>query len=205
MLIELVQGEGGVRPAGAEYVAGVARICRERGALLVVDEVQTGFGRTGRLWASQHYGITPDLMALAKSIAGGLPMGAVAIHGRFGALPQGSHGSTFGGSPLACAAARAALRELIERELPRQAAEKGAYLTERLRALKLPRVREVRGMGLLIGLELKERVQPFLLALMERGVLALPAGPNVLRLLPPLVIEYSQLDRAIAAIDEVLR
>jgi [amino-group carrier protein]-gamma-(L-lysyl/L-ornithyl)-L-glutamate aminotransferase len=205
VLIELVQGEGGVRPAGVEYVAGVARICRERGALLVVDEVQTGFGRTGRLWASEHYGITPDLLALAKSIAGGLPMGAVAIHGRFGALPQGSHGSTFGGSPLACAAARAALRELIERELPRQAAEKGAYLTERLRALKLPRVREVRGMGLLIGLELKERVQPFLLALMERGVLALPAGPNVLRLLPPLVIEYSQLDRAIAAIDEVLR
>ena len=205
VLIELVQGEGGVRPAGVEYVAGVARICRERGALLVVDEVQTGFGRTGRLWASDLYGVAPDLMALAKSIAGGLPMGAIAIHGRFGALPPASHGSTFGGSPLLCAAARAALRELIDRELPRQAAEKGAYITERLRALKLPRVREVRGPGLLIGLELKERVQSFLLALMERGVLALPAGPNVLRLLPPLVIEYDQLDRVVAAIDQVLR
>jgi acetylornithine/LysW-gamma-L-lysine aminotransferase len=132
-------------------------------------------------------------------------MGAVAIHGRFGALPQASHGSTFGGGPLACAAARAALRELIERDLPRQAAEKGAYLLERLRALKLARVREVRGLGLLIGLELKERVQPFLAALMERGVLALPAGPNVLRLLPPLVIEYDQLDHVVAAIAEVLR
>jgi acetylornithine/LysW-gamma-L-lysine aminotransferase len=204
VLIELVQGEGGVRPASPEYAAGVARICRERGALLVVDEVQTGFGRTGRMWASQHYGVTPDLIALAKSIAGGLPMGAVAIHSRFGPLPQGSHGSTFGGGPLVCAAARAALRELIDRNLPGQAAAKGEYLIEKLRALKLSRVREVRGAGLLIGLELKERVQPFLAALMERGVLALPAGPNVLRLLPPLVIEYDQLDRVIMAIGEVL-
>jgi LysW-gamma-L-lysine/LysW-L-ornithine aminotransferase len=204
VLLELVQGEGGVRPASPEYIAGAARICRERGALLIVDEVQTGFGRTGRLWGCEHYGITPDVLALAKSIAGGLPMGAVAIHGRFGALPQGSHGSTFGGGPLVCAAARAALRELTERDLPRQAAEKGAYLLERLRALKLARVREIRGLGLLVGLELKERVQPFLAALMERGILALPAGPNVLRLLPPLVIEYDQIDRVVEAIGEVL-
>jgi acetylornithine/LysW-gamma-L-lysine aminotransferase len=204
VLIELVQGEGGVRPASPEYAAGAARICRERGALLLVDEVQTGFGRTGRMWASQRYGVAPDLIALAKSIAGGLPMGAVAIHTRFGPLPQGSHGSTFGGGPLACAAARAALRELIERDLPGQAAAKGEYLLEKLRALKLPRMREVRGLGLLIGLELKERVQPFLGALMERGVLALPAGPNVLRLLPPLVIEYEQLNRVVIAIGEVL-
>ncbi len=204
VLIELVQGEGGVRPASPDYIAGVAQICRERGALLVVDEVQTGFGRTGRMWASQCYGVMPDLIALAKSIAGGLPMGAVAIHARFGLLPQGSHGSTFGGGPLVCAAARAALRELIDRDLPGQAAAKGEYVLEKLRALKLPRVREVRGLGLLIGLELKERVQPFLGALMERGVLALPAGPNVLRLLPPLVIEYEQLDRVIVAIGEVL-
>jgi len=204
VLLELVQGEGGERPAGAEYVAGVAQICHERGALLLVDEVQTGFGRTGRMWASQRYGVAPDLIALAKSIAGGLPMGAVAIHARFGPLPQGSHGSTFGGGPLVCAAGRAALRELVGRDLPGQAAAKGEYVLDRLRALKLPRVREVRGLGLLVGLELKERVQPFLGALMERGVLALPAGPNVLRLLPPLVIEYEQLDKVIVAIGEVL-
>jgi acetylornithine/LysW-gamma-L-lysine aminotransferase len=185
-------------------MAGVARLCRERGALLVIDEVQTGFGRVGRLWACERYGVEPDLLALAKSIAGGLPMGAVAIHGRFGALPQGSHGSTFGGGPLVCAAARAALRELCEHDLPRQADEKGIYLQERLRALKLARVREVRGLGLLIGIELKERVQPFLGALLDRGVLALPAGPNVLRLLPPLVIEYEQIDRVVEAIGEVL-
>jgi acetylornithine/LysW-gamma-L-lysine aminotransferase len=131
-------------------------------------------------------------------------MGAVAFHARFGPMPPASHGSTFGGGPLVCAAARAALRELTERDLPGQAAAKGAYVLEQLRALPLARVREVRGMGLLIGLELKERVQPFLTALMEHGVLALPAGPNVLRLLPPLVIEYEQLDRVIAAISTIL-
>jgi acetylornithine/LysW-gamma-L-lysine aminotransferase len=205
VLLELVQGEGGVRRAESEYVAAAARLARERGALLVIDEVQTGFGRTGRLWACEHFGITPDIMALAKSIAGGLPMGAIAINNRLGALTQGSHGSTFGGWPLACAAARAALRYILDNDLPRQAAEKGAYVTERLSALKLPRVREVRGLGLLVGLELKERVGPFIEPLMERGVLALVAGPNVLRLLPPLVIEYDQLDRVIKAIDEVLR
>lgn len=204
VLIELVQGEGGVRPASQEYAAGAAQICRERGALLVIDEIQTGFGRTGRLWACEHYGVTPDVMALSKSIAGGVPMGAVAFHERMGPLPQGSHGSTFGGNPLACAAASAALGYLLEQDLPRQAAEKGAYLVERVKGLQLSRVREVRGVGLLIGLELKERVQPFLLALMERGVLALPAGPNVLRLLPPLVISHKQLDQVIRAVGEVL-
>jgi acetylornithine/LysW-gamma-L-lysine aminotransferase len=204
VLIEPVQGEGGVRPASPGYLAGALEICRARGALLIVDEIQTGFGRTGSMFAVEQSGVVPDLIALAKSIAGGLPMGAVGIHERLGALPQGSHGTTFGGGPLACAAARAALRALVEEQLPRQAAEKGAYLIEKLRALELRRVREVRGAGLLVGIELKERVQPFLLALMEHGVLALPAGPNVLRLLPPLVITYEQLDRVIALVGEVL-
>jgi acetylornithine/LysW-gamma-L-lysine aminotransferase len=204
VLLEVVQGEGGVHPASQEYVAAAARICRERGTLLVLDEIQTGFGRTGLLWGHQHYGVTPDLIALSKSIAGGVPMGAVVIHERLGSLPPATHGSTFGGNPLACAVARAALRAIQEEELPRQAAEKGAYLTERLRALKLPKVREVRGLGLLVGLELKERVQPTLQALLERGVLALPAGPNVLRLLPPLVIGYDQLDQVVAAVGETL-
>jgi acetylornithine/LysW-gamma-L-lysine aminotransferase len=204
VLVEPVQGEGGVRPSGADYLAGALAICRERGAMLIVDEIQTGFGRTGRLFAIEHTGVVPDLLVLAKSIAGGLPMGAVAIHERHGSLPQGSHGSTFGGSPLLCAAARAALRAFHGEGLPRQAAEKGTYVMEKLRSLSLTRVREVRGQGLLVGLELKERVQPFLPALMEHGVLALPAGPNVLRLLPPLVITYEQLDRVVAAIGEAL-
>ncbi len=206
VLIELVQGEGGVRPADPAYVQGVAALCRERGALLLVDEVQTGFGRTGRLWACDHYGITPDIMAMAKSIAGGLPMGAIALHERFGTMQPATHGTTFGGNPLVCAVARAVLHELTDSDLLCQATLKGAYLLQRLHALDLPKVREIRGLGLIVGLELKERVQPYLVRLLEeQRVLALPAGPTVLRLLPPLVIEYAQLDRAVAAIEAVLR
>jgi acetylornithine/LysW-gamma-L-lysine aminotransferase len=205
VLLEPIQGEGGVRPASPGYLEEVRRLCDEHGALLLVDEVQTGFGRTGRLFAIEHSGVTPDMMALAKSIAGGLPMGAVTIHERHGALPAGSHGTTFGGNPLACAAARATLRALIDEELPRQAAEKGAWLLAQLQALDAPVVREVRGMGLLVGLELRQRVQPYLGALLERGVLALPAGPTVLRLLPPLVISYDDLETVVAAVAAVLR
>lgn len=204
VILEPVQGEGGVHPAAPGYLADVGRICCERGALLIIDEVQTGFGRTGALFAIEHHGVAPALLCLAKSIAGGLPMGAIAINATLGPLPPASHGTTFGGSPLVCAAARAALRAIRDEELPRQAAEKGAYIRERLAVLRLPRIRAVRGQGLLIGIELKERVQPFLVALMERGILALPAGPNVLRLLPPLVITYEQIDAVIAAIAGVL-
>jgi LysW-gamma-L-lysine/LysW-L-ornithine aminotransferase len=205
VLLEPVQGEGGVRPAPPGYLEAARRLCDERGALLLLDEVQTGFGRTGKLFAAEHTGVVPDILILAKSIAAGLPMGAVAIHERFGPLPGGTHGTTFGGNPLLCAAARAALRAYIDEDIPRQAAEKGAWLMERLRGLHLPAVREVRGQGLLIGLELKGRVQPVLQALMERGVLALPAGPTVLRLLPPLVIGYDDLETVIRAIDAELR
>jgi len=205
LLLEPVQGEGGVRPAPPGYLAAARRICDERGALLLIDEVQTGFGRTGRLFAIEHSGVQPDLLLLAKSIAAGLPMGAVAIHERHGPLPGGAHGSTFGGNPLLCAAATAALQAYQDEQLPRQAAEKGAWLVGRLRELRLPAVREVRGLGLLVGIELKARVQPTLQALLERGVLALPAGPNVLRLLPPLVISYDDLELVVAAIAETLR
>ena len=205
VLLEPVQGEGGVRPAPAGYLAAARQICDEHGALLLVDEIQTGFGRTGRLFAIEHEGVTPDLLLLAKSIAAGLPMGAVAIHERHGPLPGGAHGSTFGGNPLLCAAALAALHVYQAEGLPQQAAEKGAWLMGRLRELQLPAVREVRGLGLLVGLELKTRVQPTLQALLERGVIALPAGPTVLRLLPPLIITYTELEQVVAAIEAVLR
>lgn len=204
VLIEPVQGEGGVRPAPPGYLAGVAEICAANGSLVLVDEVQTGFGRTGKLFAIEHDGIVPDMLILAKSIAAGIPMGAVAIHERFGPLPPGSHGSTFGGNPLACAAARAALRVYREERIPEQAAVKGAWFMQALRELKLPTVREIRGLGLLVGLELKNRSQPAIAALIEHGVLALPAGPNVLRLLPPLVIQMEELEQVVRAIDAVL-
>lgn len=204
VLLEPVQGEGGVRPASPGYLAGARAICDAAGALLIIDEVQTGFGRTGRLFAVEHSAVTPDILLLAKSIAAGLPFGAVALHERHGALPPGSHGTTFGGGPLLCAVASAALREMQHHNLPQQAVEKGAWLVGQLRARRLAKVREVRGLGLLVGLELKERVQPFLGALLERGVLALPAGPTVLRLLPPLVITYKDLETVVARVSEVL-
>ncbi len=205
VLVEIVQGEGGVRPGSADYFQGLRRLCEERGALLIVDEVQTGFGRTGRWFACEHVGVTPDLMCLGKAMAGGVPMGAVAIAERVGTLPVGSHGSTFGGNPLACAAALAAL-DAYEREgLIERAAEAGATLLAALRALECPLVREVRGLGLMVGIELKVRVTPLLQALMGHGVLALPAGPMVLRLLPPLVITDAELDTLLGAIQVALR
>lgn len=207
VLIELVQGEGGVHPATREYISGLAEICHERGALLIVDEVQTGFGRSGRLFASSHYDLEPDILCLAKSLGGGLPMGAICLGRRVqdtGRITRGVHGSTFGGNPLACAAALATLDILEQEQLPERAAELGAYALERLRQIRSPLIREVRGLGLMLGIELSGKVQPYLEQLGERGILALPAGPRVLRLLPPLVISRTQLARALDTIEEIL-
>jgi len=205
VILEVVQGEGGVRPGSAEYLQGAERLCRERGALLIVDEVQTGFGRTGKMFAFQHVGVQPDLLCLAKGIAGGVPMGAIALGERVTGIHPGVHGSTFGGNPLACAAALASIQVLQEQDLPAQAAAKGEHLLAKLRGLDAPVIREIRGLGLMVGIELRTRAQSYLEALIGKGVLALPAGPTVLRLLPPLVIEISDLDLVVAAIGEVLR
>jgi acetylornithine/LysW-gamma-L-lysine aminotransferase len=204
VLLEIVQGEGGVRLGTAEFLLGAQRLCRERGALLLVDEVQTGFGRTGKMFAVEHLGLEPDLMCLAKSMAGGLPIGATLIGDRVGQLEPHSHGSTFGGNPLACAAALAAIGFIQQNDLPARAAELGEYLLGRLRRIESPLIREVRGMGLLVGLELKRKVTPVLQGLMARRVLALPAGQTVLRLLPPLVISRSDLDEVALAIEAAL-
>ena len=203
-VVELVQGEGGVRPATTEFIAEAARLCRERGALLVLDEVQTGFGRTGTMFALERYGVVPDLLCLAKSIAGGLPMGAVAFSRRLGDLPTRSHSTTFGGNPLACAAALAALGEMRRLALAESAQARGDQLAAGLRAIASPKVREVRGLGLLVGMELKENAGATLRALQERGVLALGAGPTVVRYLPPLVITAAQVDRVLEATAEAL-
>ena len=204
VLLEVVQGEGGVYPGDPEFLSGAQALCRDRGALLILDEVQTGFGRTGRMFAFQHYGLEPDLLCLAKSIAGGVPMGATLIHQRLGEMPVAVHGSTFGGNPLACAAGLAALDVYEQEALPARAAELGAYLIEELNQLESPLVREVRGLGLMVGIEIKQKVAPYLQALAERGVLALPAGLTVIRLLPPLVISRAQLDQVVQALAEVL-
>lgn len=204
-LVEVVQGEGGVRPGTAEYLCGVQAICKERGAMFIVDEVQTGYGRTGKLFASEHYGLEPDLMPTAKSLAGGLPFGACLIGERVGQIGVSTHGTTFGGNPVGCAAAIAALRVLTQDGLIERSAELGSWLLERLRTtLPSSQVREVRGLGLMIGIELRGKVAPVLRALQERGVLALPAGATVLRLLPPLVISKDDLETAADAILAVL-
>jgi len=205
VILEAVQGEGGVYPADPEYLQAARRICSEKGALLVIDEVQSGLGRTGKLFAFQHAGITPDIVCIAKSLAGGLPMGAVLFGSAVKNLAPGLHGSTFGGNPLACAAALAALTAIQEEDLPGQAAAKGAYLMEELQSLDSPKVREVRGKGLMIGIELKEKVAPYIAALQERHIIALNAGLTTIRLLPPLVITREQLDRVVAALKEVLQ
>lgn len=204
VILEVVQGEGGVYPASAEYLQAARRICDERGALLIVDEIQTGFGRTGKMFAIEHFGVTPDLLTCAKSLAGGMPMGAVLIGANVKNLTPGVHGSTFGGNPLSCAAANAALDVMKEEDLPAQAAKKGAYLMEKLKALQSPNIREVRGMGLMIGIEMKQKVAGYLKALQEKKIIALNAGMTVIRLLPPLVITYEQMDHLAEILSEVL-
>ena len=204
VILEVVQGEGGVHPGSAEFLHGAQAVCRKQGVMFILDEVQTGFGRTGKMFALEHYGLHSDLLCLAKSIAGGVPMGAVLVGERVGEIPTGIHGSTFGGNPLAAAASLAALDVLEKEGLPERAAQSGAYLLARLRDIRSPLIRDVRGMGLMVGIEIKQKVAPYLQELMERGVLALPAGLTVIRLLPPLVISKEQLDRVVEALQEVL-
>jgi acetylornithine/LysW-gamma-L-lysine aminotransferase len=204
VILEVVQGEGGVRPGTPDFLRGAQQLCRERGALLILDEVQTGFGRTGTLFAAEHYDLRPDLLCVAKSMAGGLPMGAVLMGERVGVLPASVHGSTFGGNPLACAAALATLDVLESEHLPEHAAELGTWFLARLQRIQSPLIREVRGLGLMVGIELKQKVTPYLQALMERGVLALPAGLTVMRFLPPLVISQGELAAAADEVEAVL-
>lgn len=204
VLLEVVQGEGGVHPGSREFLQTAQELCQQHGAMLIIDEVQTGFGRTGKLFASDHHELQPDLLCLGKSIAGGIPMGAVLFGEKVGKLSPGIHGSTFGGNPLACAAGLAALSVQLQEKLPERAAVLGAYTLKKLQQIKSPLIREVRGLGLMIGIELKQKAAPYLKALTDRGVLALPAGMNVIRLLPPLVISQQQLDQVIAALQEVL-
>ena len=204
VILEPVQGEGGVRPATPEFFQTVRKACDERGALFIIDEIQTGFGRTGRMFACEHLGVLPDILTMAKGIAGGVPMGAIGIDRRVGTIEKQSHTSTFGGNPLACAAATAAIDFLVQQDLPKQAAEKGQYFLQGLRAIVDPRIREIRGLGLMIGVELKQKAGPIAQAMLAEGILVLLAGSTVLRFLPPLVITRQEIDRVISALTKVL-
>lgn len=202
VLLEIIQGEGGVRVGDKDYFRQVRELCNSNGAMLIIDEVQTGFGRTGAMFACERF-VTPDILCLAKSLAGGIPMGAVVCSDRIN-VPIKSHTSTFGGNPTACAAALASL-EVIEKEgLIKNAETLGNYLIEQLRGLQSKKIRDVRGLGLMIGIELKEKAGPYVLRLMEKGVIALLAGATVIRLLPPLVISKEDIDTVVSALEEIL-
>ena len=203
VLLEVVQGEGGVHPADAQYLNQVRDLCHEKGVLLILDEVQSGLCRTGRWFACQHYNVQPDILCVGKSLGGGMPIGGIlmseAVH-----IGPSRHGSTFGGNPLASAAAVAVLKTMASERLDTHAESKGAYFAGRLAAQTLPPVKTIRQLGLMIGIELKSAAGPYVMKLQERGVLVFTAGPNVIRLLPPLIIKHEELDQIADALIECL-
>jgi acetylornithine/LysW-gamma-L-lysine aminotransferase len=207
VLLEPIRGEGGVRVPPDDFLPGVRELCDEKSVLLILDEVQTSFGRTGKLFGCEHWGVTPDVMCLAKPFAGGLPIGiTVAKEHVMSAFKVGEHSSTFSGSPLVCAAACAAIDALVKEKLVGRAANLGGYFKDKLEELqaKYKIVKEVRGLGLMLGMELRYDVRNIILKTMDQGVLILDAGRNVLRFLPPLVIEKEQIDKTISVLDEVI-
>ena len=207
VMLELIQGEGGVAVVDKDYLHAVRELCSQRDILLIVDEVQTGMGRTGTLFAYDQFGIEPDVMTLAKGLGGGLPIGAcLAIDRVAKVFGPGSHASTFGGNPLACAAAFEVLRILLEGGELERSREKGAYLEKGLQALKerIPIIKDVRGMGLLQGLELTVDGKPIVMDCLARRVMINCTMGRVLRFIPPLIIQIGEIDRLLTVLSEVL-
>ncbi|HUF93279.1 MAG TPA: aspartate aminotransferase family protein [Candidatus Limnocylindria bacterium] len=208
ILVEPIQGEGGVNVPDDDYLPGLRKLCDESGALLILDEIQTGMGRTGRLWAYEHAGVEPDVMTLAKALANGVPIGAMLCREEVASvLTSGTHGSTFGGTPFVTSVALATLMTVLGDKIPERAAQRGRELMDGLRALQttLPVIRDVRGRGLLIGIELSVAAGPIVDACREAGLLVLSAGDKVLRLVPALIVESRDCVRALEIIEGALR
>ncbi|MEK3825568.1 MULTISPECIES: aspartate aminotransferase family protein [Paenibacillus] len=203
IMLEMVQAEGGVYPAEPEFVKHVRKLCDEHGLLMIVDEVQTGMGRTGKLFAHEHYGVEPDVFTVAKGIGSGFPVGAMLGKGFLrDAFTPGSHATTFGGTPLASSVVIATIETMLEDCLPERAAEMGDYLMTSLRNRLAGNsfVKEVRGMGLLVGIECAEPIGDIVLAGQKRGILFVSAGPNVIRLLPNLYVSKEEIDEAVSLV-----
>ena len=205
VMIELIQGEGGVLPLDKEYVQQAAEFCRAKDILFLIDEVQTGIGRTGSLFCYEQYGVKPDVVSMAKGLGGGVPVGAVmATHTCADVLGAGTHGTTFGGNPFCCAAARTVLSVVNKPEFLKEVQRKGEYLKNAILAIGSDKIKTVRGMGLMLGIVVdKESRTGMVNRLLEKGVLALTAGEETIRLLPPLVISYEEMDSAVAVMKEV--
>lgn len=200
-ILEPIQGEGGVNVASAEFLRELRRLCDESGAVLIFDEVQCGLGRTGSLWAHTATGVYPDIMTLAKPLAGGLPIGAVLVTDAVAAaLRPGDHGSTFAAGPLVCRAAQVVFDRVSDPQFLARVAASGAYLRDRLLALELDNMLQVRGAGLLLGAQFSVPVKPLIGAAAECGLLLISAGDNVLRLCPPLIVDQAQIDFAVETI-----
>jgi len=207
IMLEMVQAEGGIYPVEPAFLQQIVELCNEHGILLIADEIQTGMGRTGKLFAFEHYGVEPDIFTLAKGLGSGFPVGAMLAKAELAeAFGAGSHGSTFGGTPIATAAVKATVETIVEERLPQRAAELGDYLMEQLRA-KLagdPFVQEVRGKGLLVGIACAEPVGDLVKEAQGQGLLVITAGPNVIRLLPNLLVTREEIDQAVGILGSVL-
>ncbi len=207
VIVEAVQGEGGVYAADKEFLIGIRALCDEHDMMMICDEVQCGMGRTGKMFAYEHYGIMPDIVTMAKGIGNGVPVGAFATTERIAkAMVPGDHGTTFGGNPLAATAVSKTLSIFKEKKITEHVEEMGRYLKERLEGLAETKdtVKECRGIGLLQGLELTEPAAPYIKKAMEKGVILMGAGANVIRLVPPLVIEKEHIDELISILENIL-
>jgi acetylornithine/LysW-gamma-L-lysine aminotransferase len=207
VIVEPIQGESGVKIPPKDFLKELREICDKKNVLLILDEIQTGFGRTGKIFCFQHYGIIPDIVCLAKGVAGGLPIGVTAAKPEImDAFQIGEHTSTYGGNPIVAAAACAAIDVLLEENLPEKAWISGNYFINELKKIALNHkiIRDVRGLGLMIGVEFRFEIYDLLLNLIEKGVLALDAGRTVLRFLPPLIISKEHINQVVSVLNEVI-
>ena len=207
VILEPIQGESGIIVAPEGFLQEVRKLCDEKGILLIFDEIQAGLGRTGRLWACDHWNTAPDILCLAKGIAGGVPMGATLVRADIlSSMNKGEHSSTFGGNPISCAAGIAALKALTEDGLIENSEKMGKIFREGLEKLKEKHtmIREIRGKGLMIGIEMKFEIKDILMGLIKEGILMLYSGRNILRILPPLVISEDDITKVLHALDSIL-
>jgi len=207
VMLEPIQGEGGVNLPDEGYLPAIRQWCDQKGILLILDEIQTGVGRTGTLFAYEQYGVEPDIMTLAKGLASGVPIGAILAKEKASVFVPGEHGSTFGGNPLACAAGYATVKFVIDNDIAGRVKEVGSYLFDGLEKMKprFPAVTDIRGRGLLVALEFNSDIAPALVtACLERGLLVNQLKPNALRFMPPLIIGRKEVDEALGVLDKAL-